>query len=71
MHGLFLGLVAAALGGAVGVVAGACLGQVDGLPGVDVPWTATAGTLVVVLVLAPVAGWLVTPSRLDLSRRTA
>ena len=69
-HGSFLGLVGAAVGGAVGVVAGAGLGQVDGLPGVDVPWAATAGTLVAVLVLAPVAGWLVTPSRLDLSRRT-
>ncbi len=71
MHGLFLGLVGGAVGGVVGVVAGASLGQVDGLPGVAVPWTATAATLVVVLVLAPVAGWLVTPSRLDLSRRTA
>ena len=70
-HGFFLGLVGAALGGAVGVAAGTSLGQLDGLPGVDVPWAATAGTLVAVLVLAPVAGWLVTPSRLDLSRRTA
>jgi hypothetical protein len=52
-------------------VSGASLGQLDGRPGVDVPWMATVGTLVVVLVLAPVAGWLVTPSRLDLSRRTA
>jgi putative ABC transport system permease protein len=71
VHGLFLGLVGAAVGGVVGVLAGACLGQVDGLPGVDVPWTATAATLVAVLVLAPVTGWLVTPSKLDLSRRTA
>ena len=71
MHGLFLGLVGGAVGVPVGVVAGISLGQVDGLPGVAVPWAATAATLVAVLVLAPVAGWLVTPSRLDLSRRTA
>jgi hypothetical protein len=71
MHGLFLGLVGAALGVAVGVPAGAALTQVDGLPGVDVPWLATAGTMLVVLLAAPVAGWLVTPSRLRLTRRTA
>ena len=71
MHGLFLGLVGGAVGSVVGVVAGMSLGQVDGLPGVAVPWAATAATLVAVLVLAPVAGWLVTPTRLDLSRRTA
>ena len=71
MHGLFLGLVGAGLGVAVGVPAGAALTQVDGLPGVDVPWLATAGTMLVVLLAAPVAGWLVTPSRLRLTRRTA
>lgn len=71
MHGLFLGGTGAAVGGALGVLAGVSLGQVDGLPGVAVPWGPTAATLVAVLVLAPVAGWMVTPSRLDLSRRTA
>jgi putative ABC transport system permease protein len=71
MHGLFLGLVGAGLGAVVGVPAGAALTQVDGLSGVVVPWLATAGTLLVVLVSAPVAGWLVTPSRLRLTRRTA
>jgi hypothetical protein len=55
----------------VGVPAGAALTQVDGLPGVDLPWLATAGTLLVVVLWAPVAGWLVTPSRLRLTRRTA
>ncbi|HET6561014.1 MAG TPA: FtsX-like permease family protein [Marmoricola sp.] len=71
MHGLFLGLVGAGLGAAVGVPAGAALTQVDGLAGVDVPWLATSGTLLVVLLAAPVAGWVVTPSRLRLTRRTA
>jgi len=71
MHGLFLGLVGAGLGAAVGVPAGAALTQLDGLPGVDVPWLATAGTMLVVALAAPVAGWLVTPSRLRLTRRTA
>jgi len=54
----------------LGVLAGVSLGQVDGLPGVAVPWGATAATLVAVVLLAPVAGWLVTPSRLHLARRT-
>jgi putative ABC transport system permease protein len=71
MHGLFLGLLGAGLGAVVGVPAGAALTQVDGLSGVDAPWLATAGTLLVVLLSAPVAGWLVTPSRLRLTRRTA
>ncbi len=71
MHGLFLGLVGAGLGVAVGIPAGAALTQVDGAPGVDVPWLATTGTLLVVLLAAPAAGWLVTPSRLRLTRRTA
>jgi hypothetical protein len=44
---------------------------VDGSAGVDVPWLATAGTLAVVLATAPLVGWLVTPSRLRLTRRTA
>jgi putative ABC transport system permease protein len=71
MHGLFLGLVGAGLGVLVGAPAGAALTQVDGLPGVSVPWLATAGTLLVVVLSAPVAGWVVTPSRLRLTRRTA
>ena len=71
MHGLFLGLGGAGLGVAVGVPAGVALTQLDGLPGVDVPWLATAGTMFVVLLAAPLAGWLVTPSRLRLTRRTA
>lgn len=71
MHGLFLGLVGAGLGVAVGVPAGLALTQVDGLPGLDVPWLATLGTAAVVLAAAPIAGWLVTPSRLRLTRRTA
>jgi putative ABC transport system permease protein len=71
MHGLFLGLAGAALGVASGVPAGLALSQVDGLAGVDLPWLTTAGTVLVVLVAAPLAGWVVTPSRLRLDRRTA
>ena len=71
MHGLFLGLVGCALGTAIGVPAGIAVSQLDGLSGVDVPWLATAGTLAVVLVMAPVAGWLVTPSRFRMTRRVA
>ncbi len=71
MHGLFLGLVGGVLGVAVAVPAGLALTQLDGLPGVDVPWLVTAGTLAVVLLTAPVAGWAVTPSRLRLTRRSA
>jgi putative ABC transport system permease protein len=71
MHGLFLGLVGAGLGAAVGVPAGVAITQLDGLPGADVPWLATAGTMLVVLLASPVAGWLVTPSRLRMTRRTA
>jgi putative ABC transport system permease protein len=70
MHGLFLGLVGGLLGAAVGLPAGMAFTQVDGLAGVDVPWLATVGTLAVVLVAAPTAGWVVSPSRLRLTRRT-
>ncbi len=70
VHGLFLGLVGCLLGVAVGGPAGMALTQVDGLPGIDVPWVPVLGTVAVVLVLAPAAGWLVTPSRLRLTRRT-
>lgn len=71
MHGLFLGVVGSALGLAVGVPAGLAFTQVDGLPGVDVPWLSSLGTVASVLVLGLVAGWVVTPSRLRLTRRTA
>ncbi|WP_346766225.1 FtsX-like permease family protein [Nocardioides sp. HDW12B] len=71
MHGLFLGIVGCVLGLAVGVPSGLAFTQVDGLPGVDVPWLSSLGTVASVLVLGLVAGWLVTPSRLRLTRRTA
>ena len=70
VHGLFLGVVGGGLGVLVGVPAGMALTQLDGLRGVDVPWLATLGTLLVVLVAAPAAGWLVTPSRLAMTRRS-
>jgi putative ABC transport system permease protein len=71
MHGLFLGLVGSVLGVVVGVPAGMAFTQVDGAAGVDVPWLASVGTVLVVLAAAPLVGWLVTPSKLRLTRRTA
>ncbi|HET7735806.1 MAG TPA: FtsX-like permease family protein [Nocardioidaceae bacterium] len=71
MHGLFIGLVGSLLGVAVGVPAGVSLVQVDGMPGVDVPWLAATGTVGVVLALAWVMGGIVTPSRFRLTRRVA
>jgi hypothetical protein len=44
--------------------------QLNGEAGVDVPWGSFLGTLAAVALLSPVAGWLVTPSRLPLTRRT-
>jgi len=71
MHGLFLGLVGSALGVAVGVPAGLALTQVDGLPGVDMAWLPTVGTIAVVLALSWLAGGIVTPSKFRLTRRVA
>ncbi len=71
MHGLFLGVVGCVLGLAVGLPSGLAFTQVDGLAGVDVPWLSSLGTVASVLVLGLVAGWVVTPSRLRLTRRTA
>jgi putative ABC transport system permease protein len=71
MHGLFLALVGCGLGLAVGMPSGAAFTQVDGLPGIDVPWIASLGTVASVVVLGLAAGWVVTPSRLRLTRRTA
>ncbi|MGH3330531.1 MAG: FtsX-like permease family protein, partial [Nocardioidaceae bacterium] len=69
MHGVFLGVVGALLGVAVGVPAGASLMQVDGLPGVALPWVAVAATLAAVPLMAGAAGWVVTPRRVPLVRR--
>jgi putative ABC transport system permease protein len=70
MHGLFLGIVGALLGVIVGLPSGASLMQADGLPGIAVPWLPIAAALLVVPVLAAAAGWVVTPTRLPLGRRT-
>ena len=69
-HGLFLGLVGGLLGLLIGVPAGLSFGQLDGVRGVGVPWLALTGTVLVVPLLAAVAGWVVTPTRLSLVRRT-
>ena len=70
MHGLFLGVVGVLLGMVVGMPAGAALTQVDGVPGIAVPWLSVGGVLLVVPLLAWIAGWLVTSTRLTLVRRT-
>lgn len=69
MHGVFLGIVGALLGLGIAIPSGLSLTQVDGLPGVRVPWLTVAATLLVVPLLAALAGWLVTPTRLSLVRR--
>jgi putative ABC transport system permease protein len=71
MHGLFLGIVGVLLGTFVGVPAGAALLQVDGAPGVAIPWLNLGSALLVVPLLGWLAGWLVTSTRLTLVRRTA
>ncbi len=71
MHGLFLGLVGTALGLVIAVPAGLSLTQVDGVAGFVVPWSTLLGTLLVAPLFAALAGWLVTPTRLSLVRRTA
>ena len=70
MHGLFLGAAGVVLGVAVGVPAGAALMQVDGASGVSLPWAEIGAVLLVVPLLAWVAGWVVTSTRLTLVRRT-
>lgn len=70
MHGLFLGLVGGLLGVVIGLPAGASLLQVDGQPGVHVPWSSVAAVLVAVPLLGWCAGWLTTSTRLPLVRRS-
>ncbi|SEC62417.1 putative ABC transport system permease protein [Nocardioides exalbidus] len=69
MHGLFIGVVGALLGAAIGLPAGAALMQVDGMPGTGIPWLVLLG-LPLVPLLAWVAGWLATSTRLTMVRRT-
>lgn len=71
MHGVFLGIVGALLGLAISLPAGLSFTQLDGLPGVTVPWATVGATLLVVPLLAAFAGWLVTPTRLSLVRRAS
>lgn len=70
MHGLFLAIVGVPLGLGVGIPAGAMLLQVDGAPGVAVPWLAVTSVLLAVPLLGWTAGWLATSTRLTLVRRT-
>ena len=70
MHGLFLGVVGAGLGVLIGMPAGATLMQVDGAPGVAIPWLNVGSVLLVVPLLAWLAGWLTTSTHFTLVRRT-
>jgi putative ABC transport system permease protein len=70
MHGLFLGVVGVLLGVAVGLPGGAAVMQVDGVPGVTIPWSQVAAVLLVVPLLGWCAGWLAASSRLSMVRRT-
>ena len=69
MHGMFIGVVGALLGTVVGLPAGAALMQVDGAPGTPIPWLMLLAVPLIPL-LAWVAGWVATPTRLTLVRRT-
>lgn len=70
MHGLFLGLIGALLGLVIGLPAGASLVQVDGVPGVAIPWTIMATILLALPLVGWGAGWVTTPIRLALVRRS-
>jgi putative ABC transport system permease protein len=70
MHGLFLGVVGVLLGVAVGLPGGAAVMQVDGVPGVTIPWSQVGAVLLVVPLLGWCAGWLAASSRLSMVRRT-
>lgn len=70
VHGVFVGVLGGGLGLLVGSVAGASLLQVMGTPGVPVPWLSLLAIVVAVPVLAAAVGWVVTPSRVGLVRRT-
>ena len=70
MHGLLIGLVGALLGLVVGLPAGASLVQVDGVPGVPVPWLTAGAVLLAVPLTGWCAGWLTTTTRLPLLRRS-
>lgn len=68
-HGLFLGIAGTALGFLIGVPGGLSLSQLDGLGGVQVPWLAAGAAMLLVPLVAGLAGWVVTPTRLTLVRR--
>lgn len=70
LHGAFLGLVGCLLGLGIGVPAGLAFSQLDGVPGVGMPWLTTGGTMIVVLLLSWAVGAVVTPTRVSLTRRT-
>lgn len=71
LHGAFLGLVGCLLGVGIGVPAGLAFSQLDGLPGVGMPWLTTGGTMVVVLLMSWAVGAVVTPTRVSLTRRAS
>ncbi|GAA5156561.1 hypothetical protein GCM10023340_44760 [Nocardioides marinquilinus] len=70
-HALFVGVLGAGVGLVVGGAGGASLLQVVGSPGTPVPWAGLGALLLGVPLLCAAAGWLVVPTRLTLTRRTA
>lgn len=68
---LFVGSLGAVVGLVLGSASGASLLQVVGTAGTPVPWGALALFTVGVPALCALVGWLVTPGRLALTRRTA
>ncbi|WP_134742189.1 FtsX-like permease family protein [Nocardioides sp. 503] len=67
---LAIGCLGAGLGLLLGSAGGASLLQLVGTPGTPVPWAGLAVVVVGVPLLSTAVGWLVTPTRLSLTRRT-
>ncbi|WP_426241740.1 hypothetical protein [Nocardioides sp. LHG3406-4] len=69
-HALFVGCLGAALGLFLGTAGGVTLFQVIGTRGTPGPWLALLVFVIGVPFFSAVVGWLVTPTRLTLNRRT-
>ncbi|WP_193612000.1 FtsX-like permease family protein [Nocardioides lijunqiniae] len=67
---LAVGSLGAGLGLLLGAAGGASLLQLVGTPGTPVPWAGLAVVVAGVPLLSTAVGWLVTPTRLSLTRRT-
>ncbi|MCD4525380.1 hypothetical protein [Nocardioides sp. cx-173] len=65
-----IGCLGAGVGLLLGSAVGASLLQLVGTAGTPVPWAGLAVVVVGVPLLSAAVGWLVTPTRLALTRRT-